>query len=143
MPKTTAKRETRQERVPVSGLRDIMTVDNKDEAFEYRWVVDSDERGQKIMRYQKGGYDLVSADEVVVGQPNVYKSEHFGSIVRLPSGNGQFSYLMKIRREWYEEDQEAKQSNIDALEASMSRKSTRADEADDDLGQYGSVKITR
>lgn len=143
MPRQTASKERRDERVPVSGLRDIMTVDNKDPSFTYRWVVDSDERGQKIMRYQKGGYSLVSADEVIVGQPNVYKSEHFGSIVRLPSGNGNYSYLMKIKKEWYDEDQEAKEDNIRSLEESMSRKHTRSDEADDDLGQYGSVRITR
>ena len=44
--------ENKPERVPVDGMRDIMTVRGKDPAFKYRWVADTDEKGSRIWKYK-------------------------------------------------------------------------------------------
>lgn len=140
----TVKRATRAsnkpKRVPVSGLRDIMTVLNKDTDYVYRWVVDLDERGGRILTYERAGYSLVESDSVEVGADAVYKTRQEGSIVRLPTGGGKFSYLMRINKAWYKQDQKAKQDAIQETEDAIMR--TR-DSSDKDSGQYGKVKISR
>lgn len=124
-------------RVPVSGSRDILTVDNKDPDYHYRWVVAGEnENGIRLQKFIRGGYEFVSADDVEVGDDSVYKSSNVGSIVRIPSGDGMYSYLMRIKREWYEEDRANSQKKIDDVEKSIYR--TRNQEEDD--GQYGSIK---
>lgn len=129
------------ERVPVSGLRDIMTVLEKDPDYEYRWVVDTDERGSRIMKYLRGGYTLSPAGAVNVGEDAVYKTKDSGSIIRLATGGGKYSYLMQIRKEWYDADRRAAQASIDETERSM-RKAIPKDEAENnEHGQYGSVQI--
>lgn len=141
MPRQVKQKENRPTRVPVSGLRDILTVLNKDDEYHYHFVSDSDARGGKILKYQRGGYTLVSADEVDIGEESVYKQHDGGSIVRVPSG-GKFLFLMKIRKDWYEEDQKLKQDQIDEVERSIMR-DINPNDADDDLGQYGKVKLSR
>ena len=77
-------------RIPVSGIRDIMTVLGKDPAFEYRFVVDKMERGARMMRFERGGWTYARTDDlpggISVGEESVYKSKDHGSIVRFPSG---------------------------------------------------------
>lgn len=130
-------------RVPVSGLRDIMTVTNQDPAFVYRWVQDTGEAGGKVLKYKRGGYDFARTDSGethTVGDDAVYRSESNGSIIRLPTGGGQYSYLMRIPREYYEEDQAAKNEKIDALESTI----TGTGHPDgEDFGQYGEVKFVK
>jgi len=132
---TNRDKSNKLDRVPVSGLRDILTVEGKDPKYHYHWVVDTDERGGRIMKFKRGGYDLVPASDVEIGQDSVYKSKQDGSLVRMPTGGGKHSYLMKIKQEWYEQDQKAAQEAIAETEQSM----TRPDTAEG--GQYGSIKI--
>ena len=72
--------KNKPDRVPVSGLRDIMTVMNKDPAFEYRFVADKDEMGMRIHKYINGGWEFspTEGDEgrLIVGQESVYKTRH-------------------------------------------------------------------
>lgn len=137
--------QNKPERIPVSGIRDIMTVLNKDPNFAYRFVLDKDEAGSRIMRFKRGWWDFARADDfegVSVGSESVYKSKQDGSIVRFPSGEGHFSYLMKIEKKYYDEDQQAKWNKIDEVEQTITRTGTTPDgEAIE--GKYGSVKISR
>ncbi len=153
----TVKKATRRKategklpaRVPVSGQRDIMTVFNKDPNFEYRWVVDADERGSRILKFERAGYHFspIETDEqkLVVGEDAVYKSRKDGdvSIIRLPTGGGHYSYLMRIKKEWYKEDQEAKQIPINEMEEQITGEFTPDGQLKKDLGQYGKVSIKR
>ncbi len=128
--------ETRPERIPVSGQRDILTVRGKDPAYEYRFVKDEHEAGQRILRFLDAGYSLVLSDEgIIVGQNHVYKSENVGSLIRAPAGKEGFLYLMKQRKEFYEEDQTVKQEQILDTEKQMTTPNK-------DAGQYGSVSIS-
>lgn len=127
---------SRPERVPVSGNRDILTVRGKNPEYHYRWVKDTDEDGQRILKFRNAGYEFCGSDEgLQVGQNMVFKSENVGSIVRKPAGSGEYFYLMRIYKEWYEEDQAAKQREIDAMDAQIKRP-RNPDNAGDD-GQYG------
>ena len=137
--------ENKPNRIPVSGLRDIMTVLGKDENFAYRFVVDKMERGARMMRFERGGWTYARQDDlpggISVGEESVYKTKKHGSIVRFPSGEGYFSYLMKIKKEWYDEDQAAKANAINEVEQTII--GTGRPDGEENHGQYGSVKITR
>lgn len=126
-------------RTPVSGARDILTIlQGKDPNFVYRFVKDVAENGARIIRFLEGGYTLVRYDEedIVVGDNHVYKSPDNGSIIVVKEGAG-YNYLMKIKREWYEEDQRAKEEDIKKYEGHMKRR--REVETDD--GMYGKPEI--
>lgn len=128
----------RPARVPVSGNRDILTVDGKDPSFQYRWVLDASEDGQRIIRFTKAWWDLVRSDDGqhTVGQDMVYKTENVGSIIRVPAGSGKFYYLMRIPKEYYVEDQKSKAQEISEREKAMTQ-------TDNDNGQYGNIKLSR
>lgn len=136
----------RPTRTPVSGHRNILTIKGKDPAYEYRFVkdvtyeqVDGEGKvtarpGQRLMRFQEGGWQFVGKDEVEVGENKVYRTENMGAIVRIPSGGDEYLYLMKIHKDWYEEDQEAKAKQMLDPSAKFSG-SSRED------GMYGSISV--
>ena len=128
-----------RKRVPVSGARDILTIlQGKNPEFVYRYVKDVAESGARILRFLQGGYDFVRSDEegIEVGSNHVYKSEENGSLIAVKEGAG-FLYLMKIRRDWYEEDQAAKEQGIKQYEGHMKRQR----KAENDDGMYGKPDI--
>lgn len=127
-----------RKRVPVHGSRDILTIMNgKDNEFVYRFVKDVQESGSRILKFLQAGYEFVDSEDLEIGQNHVYKSNNHGSIVAVKEGAG-YNYLMRIRREWYEEDQAAKEKAIAKTERVMKRK--REKETDD--GYYGEPKIS-
>lgn len=125
--------ENRPERVPVSGRRDVMTVAGKDPAFVYRWVNDV---GNRINQFKKGGYEMVQ-DDVEVGENSVDSSSDTSSMVTKGVGNDVTAYLMRIKREWYDEDRAKDAKAIDNDEADMKR--TLNNGAN---GTYGKVDIS-
>lgn len=128
-------KSTRPARIPVSSARDILTVHGKDPNFEYRWVLDDPKRPGRLTRFKDGGWEVVTdADEV--GQTTVDRGKKLGSAITRPDGAGTL-VLMRISKEWYDEDQAAKASKIDDLERSM-----LADEAKED-GRYGKIDIQK
>lgn len=131
--------EVRRKRVPVSGNRDLLTVLGKDPNYHYRWVIDGDERGQRLWKFTRAGYEHVKSSEVEIGEDMVFKSDNVGSIVRYPAGNGTYLYLMKIPREWYQEDQKIKEQTIEEEEVNSLRE---RDLVKDD-GMYGGGKLSR
>lgn len=135
--------ENKPRRVPVGGQRDILTVFGKDPGMHYHFVQDKTEGGSRIQRFIRGGYDFVRPtkdSQIIVGEEAVYKSKSgTGSIVRYPSGED-FLYLMEIRLEFYDQDQQEKLDAINEVESSITGKHTSED---NELGQYGNVKISR
>lgn len=119
----------RVKRTPVGGHRNILTVANKDPNYVYRWVLDTPGR---LEAFKEGGYEVVTKD-MDVGDSTVDKASQLGSAVTMVRGVSTL-VLMRIPKEWYDEDQAAKQEEIDALEATM-----KAPEAAD----YGKVSIGR
>lgn len=104
-------RPQRVKRVPVSGPRDILTVLNKDENYVYRWVLDKPGR---IQRFLDAGYEVIQ-HETEVGSVSVDRGSRLGSAVTFATG-GTVLVLMRQRREWYKEDQDSKQNDLEATE---------------------------
>ena len=124
------KRKERAERIPVGGARDVLTVPGKDPNYVYRWVLDVPGR---IQRFEEGGYECVR-EELTVGQKIVDSNSQLGSIVTKHGGGNSKLILMRILKEWFDEDQKAKQDAIDVLEDTMQV------EAKD--GRYGSLGMS-
>lgn len=117
----------RKQRTPVGGPRNILTVANKDPNYVYRFV--KDEPG-RIDLFKEGGYEVVT-QPTEVGDSAVNRHSQLGSAVTVVRGTSTL-VLMRIPKEWYDEDQASKQEEIDALEATM-----RSGNA----GDYGKIEI--
>jgi len=122
-----ATTKPRQQRVPVSGPRNILTVANKDPNYVYRWVLDVPGR---LETFKRGGYEIVE-DNNEVGDPAVDRHKQLGSAITMVKGSATL-VLMRILREWFDEDQKAKQDSIDDLEQTM---------ISSGAGDYGKVEI--
>jgi hypothetical protein len=127
----TGDRAKRPNRVPISGQRDLITVDGKDPDFEYRIVK---EKPGRIDKFLNAGYEVVT-HEVEVGDKNASRDVSEGSPVKLNLGRGEVGYLMRVPREFYLEDQQAKEDELQAREADMLDKAKS--------GHYGRLDIKR
>ena len=63
------------------------------------------------------------------------KASPEGSVSQLSVGQGQKAFVVRIRKEWYDADQAAKQKRVDELEASTKLKALD--------GTYGKLEISR
>lgn len=108
------KREARTERTPVGGPRDILSVPNQDPNYVYRWVKDEQNR---IEMFKAGGYEIVERGHTV-GQEAVDKPTRLGTAYTQTRGVATL-VLMRIPKAWYDEDQAAKQADVDALDSAM------------------------
>lgn len=129
MPK---KRTDRPNRISIDKQRNTLTFDNRDADYVYRVFNDVDNRLKKA---EIAGYEYVR-DTEQLGDPTADSSTPLTSVVSKPVGGGKTGVLMRIKKEWYAEDQREKQRNIDKVEASLHQK------AKED-GHYGSIKINK
>jgi len=142
---STSERPTRK-RMDVTGFNDKLSVRGQDPAYVYRFVKDiSDELdkstgvvdyrpGQRVAGFLAKDWEFVLSKDVQVGENSVYKTEGLGSIVRIPAGQDEWLFLMRIRKEWYAEDQKAKSQDI--LDTENQYAGLGSEE-----GTYGSVSI--
>ena len=130
-----AKEAKSRVRIPVGAARDILTVQGQDPNYVYRWVLDDPKRPGRLQRFLDGGYEVVT-DTNEIGQNTVDRGKKLGSAITRPDG-GSTLVLMRILKEWYDEDQEAKAERIAATEKSMLA------EAMEDEGRYGTVTVKR
>lgn len=108
--------QERKKRTPV-GMRNKLTVDGKDPNFVYRIVNDAPGR---IDDFKDAGWEICSASEVRVGDRRVNETTPEGALaeVNVNSGDGARAYVMKVKREWAEEDlAERERINVQAEEA--------------------------
>lgn len=132
MTKSKPEERVRVRRSPLDGGRDKLAVANQDPNYVYRWVNDVPGR---IEQLKERGYEVVTQN-VEVGQSTVDRGTNTGSGRSIQVGGGVTGVLMRIPREYYQEDQAAKAAENDALEAAMRRK---AKEASD----FGTLTISR
>lgn len=123
--------ESRPRRVPVSGNRDILTVYNKEPGFVYRWVQDV---GSRVNKYIQGGYEVAPDNGLIIGDARTGVASPHGSAIVATSKDGSTLILLRIKDEWYKEDQDSKEAEIEANEETM---------AELGEGQYGSVGILK
>lgn len=135
-PATKVTREKRPKRIPMSGQRMRMHIDedDKDPAFHYAWI--NDQRGL-IQRAIKAGYEHVTTAEIPSwGEADVDSADSSSSLVSMPVGDKIIAYLMKQPMEYYEEDQAEHAALVDARETDM-KKSLNSGQN----GTYGKVEI--
>lgn len=121
----------RPQRTPV-GQRNILTVKGKDPNYHYRIVNDIDDR---IAQYKEAGYEIVLDNAVSVGDKRVNAASAVGSGKQLSVGQGTKAYVMRIPKDWYNEDQTTKLAQVAAVE-----QATREKALD---GTYGELKLSR
>lgn len=123
----------RARRTPINGTRNRLNVRGQEPGYVYRIVNDTDDR---IQTFQEMGYEIVSDKSVTVGDKRIANPTQEGSPVKVSVGQGVQAYLMRQKKEWYDEDQLAKQKVVDELEATTKRDATGD-------GFYGKLKISR
>ena len=112
---TTPKRaQNRPKRIPVHK-RDRISFGNLDPNYHYRVVNDSDDR---LQNFVEGGYEFVESGERI-GDPIAGEGGAIDSRVSKPVGGGTRGYLMRIRKDWYEEDQAEKAAKIKESEQAI------------------------
>lgn len=126
-----AKTTKRVERKPLAQQGPQSVVGDKDPNFEYRFVNDT---GSRIANFQSAGYEFVTDDELKVGDSRVFDPSDLGSAKCVTSNDGTKSYLMRIKKEYYEEDQKAKLAKVAETEGAMQKNSSQ---------DYGTLKVTR
>ena len=104
---------------------------DKDPNYVYRFVNDT---GSRIANFQAAGYEFVEDKELVVGDSRVFDPSDIGSGKRVTSNDGTVSYLMRTKKEYYEEDQAAKAAQINETEQAMKQEASQ--------GMYGKLNIT-
>lgn len=102
-----------QRRASVGGYRDKLTVHGQDPEYSYRWILSTSSDSGRILQLRERGYEFASSKDHTVGETNVYTTKDGSSLIRVPaSKEGDFLYLMRIKKQWYEEDQEEKARRI-------------------------------
>lgn len=120
-------------REPLAGRRDVTAVHDIDtNEYVAHWVNDKDSRLQGVL---KAGYEHVRTAKV--GDSNVDGTHNQDGVVSRDMGKGIIAYLMKQRRDYYDEDQATKQREVDETEESIRR--DKNDNRND--GHYGEIKI--
>lgn len=104
---------------------------DKDPNCVYRFVNDT---GSRIANFQSAGYEFVEDKDLVVGDSRVFDPSDIGSGKRVTSNDGTVSYLMRTKKEYYDEDQASKAALIDETEQAMKQEATK--------GMYGKLNIS-
>lgn len=123
----------RPKRIAV-GLRPKLSLEGKDPNYEYRFVNDTPGR---IALFKQGGWELTTNDEVDTGTYRAEEASEVGSLAYtiVDQGTGLKAYVMKIKKEWYQEFLDEHEAENQRTEESL-----RPNYND---GGYGSVKIDR
>lgn len=113
------------------NTRDILRVDGLSAKFIPRWVTEDN-----VEKYKSCGGEIVTHDEITgVGDSRVTSGQSTGAAVTIRSG-GTALYLMKMPVEFYDQDKQELQAQVDATEASL-----RMEEGSGRDGTFGKVSI--
>lgn len=127
-----AKAPERRVRRASIGRPNVLTVNGKDPDFEYRVVNDT---GDRVAEFVDRDWEVVSAKSVRIGDKRVNSSAPEGTVAQANLGRGMKGYVMRIPKEFYEQDQAAKQAEV------MKTEQATKQEALD--GTYGKLEISR
>lgn len=121
--KEEPKSEKRRKRIPIGVPRRKMSWDNQDPNYEYRWVKGSHNR---LKEFEDGGYEYVHGSASDAGDSDVINETggNLGSKVSKfvgtnEDGTPRKDFLMRVKKEWYIEDQVEKRKYIDELESQI------------------------
>lgn len=108
--KAPSGRPTRQ---PV-GFRNRLSTNNTDPDFQYRWVSDIDDR---VQSFEAAGYEIVNVGDHKMGHRRVNVGSPVDNTISV--GGGTKAVLMRQKKEYYTEDQLAKQTRVSDTEAGI------------------------
>lgn len=117
-------------RPPLNG-RNVLTVREEDMDPNYRYRVVNDD-GDRVEMLKERGYEVVTGN-VRLGDKRVATAGSEGTPVTAYVGGGMKGVLMRIPKEYFDEDQAAKQDYVDSTEAATKTSA----------GDYGKVEIER
>ncbi len=129
--KLTKSPERRVRRNPLDG-RNRLKVKGKDPNYEYRIVNVTEDRVDDML---ERGWEFESSESVSVGGSRIDNISRLGKVHEISVGQGTKAVLMKIRKDWYTEDQAAKQEYVNQTEKAM--------RPDPNEGGYGKVELKR
>lgn len=110
----------RVKRTPV-GQRNRLSIETQDPNYHYRIVNVYDSEGNptnKLKERLAQGYEI-DPDNKTVGDSRVDIGSSLGSAAEFSVGKGAKAVIMRIPREYYEEDQASKMALIDEQEKQM------------------------
>lgn len=110
------EQSSRPRRTPINGSRNVLTATGKEPGFQYRFVNDE---GDRVQQFIEQGYEIVTDPNIQVGDRRVANPTKEGSPVQTSVGGGTKAFLMRIKDEFYQEDQQAKQAHVDATVAGL------------------------
>jgi hypothetical protein len=119
--------------------RNLINVQDQDPNFVYRWInYDNDRYSGRVDKMRQIGYTVVHDDMEFGDERGVDASQIGGSNIK-HVGSGTKAVLMRIPKEYYEEDKAEKQAEVDRTERGMVE-----DEQLKGKGMYGEgLKITK
>ena len=126
------KNEKRVVRKPLHQRGPLTISGEKDSDFVYRFVNDV---GSRVDQLKQAGYEMVTDENLVVGEARVSDAGQHGSAKRVISKDGTVSYLMRQKKEWFDEDKAAKRERNDEITNQIKSKASD--------GMYGSIKMSR
>ena len=109
----------RVRRTPITA-RNRLAVKNTDPNYHYRIVNVKDDR---VEQFQEQGYEIVSKG--ATNDKYVDTASPIGSAGEFSVGGGMKAVVMRIPKEYFVQDQAAKQASIDELEATMRSDATK------------------
>ena len=114
--------------------RNRLSIRNKDDGYFYRIVNDTDDRVERMMEL---GYEVCTKESLgATGDRRVDSASPLGTTAHFSVGQNTKAVVMRQRKDYYAEDQAAKQAEIDELEATMKGEArTKAD--------YGALDLVR
>lgn len=119
---------SRPQRVPLrEQQRNKLTVRNQDPNFMYYIVNDT---GDKVARMKLAGWEIAPE---TIGFGDTGSNQSLGTGSRIDVGGGTTGVLMRIRREYYEEDRAAEEAERKAQERIMLRSKHRDDGLEGDI----------
>jgi len=110
---TTKVPSGRARRTPIT-VRNKLDVKDRDPNYHYRIVNVKEDR---VEQFIEQGYEIVRATPV--GDKQVDAPSSLGSASEISVGGGMKAIVMRTPKEYFIEDQATKQTQIDALEATM------------------------
>ncbi len=124
----------RVRRTPINGSRrKIPVIKNPDPDYVYRYVYDSP-NDNRIAEMLERDYEVADSNKTqVVQTKRVGDASALGSQVTVPSGSNKL-VLMRIKKEYYDEDQKSKMDQVKETEGTMHAPVE---------GGYGKVELTR
>ena len=132
-----AERAERPVRIPMSGSRKRMSIDEEfqDPNYHYAWINDQKDL---LFRAKRAGYEHVTVDEIPSwGTPDVDSADPTDSFISMPVGHGTQAFYMKQPMEFWKEDREIMDRMVDARESDMKKDLNSGKE-----GTYGGVDFT-